>query len=127
MANKGRHGNSKYKEAYCNEVIECLAEGHSVAGFAGCIGVAASVVYEWVKVHEEFAAAYEIAKAKSVYFWEKQHIEITKTGKGNITGSIFGLKNRAHEEWRDIQKVEHGGPNGAPIQVNIAGVDAGLL
>lgn len=108
---------TSYKPAYCNELIECLAEGHSIAGFAGHIGVAASSVYKWVKDFPEFAAAYEIAKAKAVLFWEKTLVNFAKTGTGNAAAIIFGLKNRAHEEWRDVQKIEHGGNDGAPLVV----------
>lgn len=118
---------SSYKSTYCKEVIECLAKGHSVAAFAGEIGVAASTVYDWIKAHEEFAEAYGIAKAKSALSWEKRLIDFAEGGKGNVAAIIFGVKNRASDEWRDVQKHEHGGNNGAPIQVNISGVDAGLL
>lgn len=118
---------SKYKPAYCNEIIECLAQGHSIAAFAGSIGVAASSVYKWVKDFPEFEEAYGIARSKSALSWEKRLIEFADGGKGNVAAIIFGLKNRASDEWRDVQKHEHGGNNGAPIQVTIAGVDAGLL
>lgn len=106
---------SKYKPAYCNEIIECLALGHSIAAFAGSIGVAASSVYKWINDFPEFAEAYAVAKAKAVLFWEKKLIDIAGTGKGNVTATIFGLKNRAASEWRDVQAVEHTGANGGPI------------
>lgn len=107
---------TSYKPAYCNEVIECLAKGHSVTAFAGQIGVAASSVYKWIKDHEDFAKAYAVAKAKSVMFWEERLIEISASGKGNVTAAIFGLKNRAASEWRDVQAIEHTGKDGKAIK-----------
>lgn len=107
---------TSYKPDYCNEIIECLAKGHSIAAFAGEIGVAASTVYKWITDIEEFAQAYAIAKAKAIRFWETKLIEIADSGKGNVTAIIFGLKNRAAEEWRDVQKFEHTGKDGEPIK-----------
>lgn len=108
---------SSYKEAYCNEVIECLAKGHSITAFAGEIGVARCIIFDWQKAHPAFDAACKIASGKAVMFWEGKLIECANTGKGNVTAIIFGLKNRAHEDWRDVHKLEHTGKDGAPIQV----------
>lgn len=107
---------SLYKPDYCNEVIECLALGHSVKGFAGFIGVGLKTVYDWLKKHEEFAAAYEIAQAKAAYFWEGRLIEFAQTGKGGAAGIIYGVGNRAREEWSDTRKHEHTGKDGEPIK-----------
>lgn len=107
---------SSYKEAYNNEVIECLAKGHSLTAFAGEIGVAQCIIWDWKKVHPEFKAACEIATTKAVLYWEKQLIACAESGKGNVTAIIFALKNRAHEDWRDVHKLEHTGKDGGPIE-----------
>lgn len=107
---------SSYKEAYRNELIECLAKGHSIVGFAGYIGVAESTVHKWIKDYPDFAAAYEIAKAKSAFAWEGMLIEFAKTGKGSPAGVIFGVSNRARDEWRQVQKHELTGKDGGPIK-----------
>lgn len=99
MAETGRP--SKYSQAYCNEVIECLAEGKSVTAFAGRIGVARSTVFKWVDEHPEFSDALKIGQAKATEFWEGVLINIAKNGSGNATAAIFGLKNRAADDWRD--------------------------
>src|ERR1700743_2781437 len=115
MAKGGRP--SSYKEAYNNEVIECLGKGHSITGFGGELRVARSTIFDWMKAHPEFKTACDIAAAKAVLYWENQLI-LAASGefKGNITAIIFGLKNRAHEEWRDIQKLEHTGKDGGAIE-----------
>ena len=85
-----------------------MAKGHSIAGFAGEIGVGRRTVFDWATTYPEFSAALEIATPKAVLFWEQKLIECAENGKGNVTACIFGLKNRAHEDWRDVQKIEHG-------------------
>lgn len=104
-------------------MIECLAKGHSVEGFAGSIGVAKTNVYQWIKKHEDFAEAFEIAKAKSVFFWEGRLIDLSEGGKGNAASVIFGVANRAPDEWRNIQKVEHTGKDGGPIKQEVSAKD----
>lgn len=108
---------SSYKEAYINELIECLALGHSITAFAGQIGVARSTVFEWMKKHPEFSMAYQIAKAKAVLHWEKTLLQFSKDNKGNAAAIIFALRNRAADDWIDKIVSEHSGPNGKPIEV----------
>lgn len=106
---------SKYQQAYCNEVIECLAQGHSITAFAGTIGVARSSIFKWAEENEEFSDAIKVGQAKAVLFWEKK---LTTMGaKDNVTAVIFGLKNRARDEWSDRVISELTGPDGGPIKV----------
>lgn len=107
---------SKYRDAYCVEVIETLAEGLSVTAFAGRIGVNRATVFNWANEHPEFFDALKVGQAKAAEFWEKLLVENARTGKGNATACIFGLKNRASEDWADKVLNEHSGPNGGPIQ-----------
>jgi hypothetical protein len=119
---------SHYDPKYCEQIVECLSRGHSIEGFAGEIGKARSTVFDWLNKHPEFKEAAEIATSAAVFFWEKQLILAATTKfEGEMSAVIFGLKNRAHREWRDVHKLEHAGSEGGPIKVTIAGVDAGLL
>ena len=94
-----------YKHEYCERVSNFLADGYSVAAFAGSIPVAKSTVYKWMEEHPDFSDAVKTGQARAVLFWEKQNINLAQTGEGNATAIIFGLKNRAPEEWRDKQEV----------------------
>lgn len=107
---------SKYVDAYCNEVIECLALGHSVTAFAGQIGVARSTVFKWAEEHPEFSDALKVGQAKATAYWESILKDVAKNGGGNATAAIFGLKNRASEDWADKVVQEHTGKDGGPIQ-----------
>lgn len=107
---------SKYNQAYCNEVIECLAQGHSVTAFAGQIGIARSTVFKWAEEHPEFSDALKVGQAKATAFWERVLAKVASEGGGNATAAIFGLKNRAADDWSDKTVTEHTGKGGGPIQ-----------
>lgn len=100
---------SKYSPAYCGEVISCLSEGHSVTAFAGRIGVARSTVFKWAEEHPEFSDALKVGQSKATEFWEKILMSVARDGKGNATACIFGLKNRAGDDWADKTINEHTG------------------
>ena len=108
---------SKYRDKHCEEVIECLGEGHSITAFAGRIGVHRSTVFDWMNAHEEFAEAVKVGQAKAVEVWEDVLIKVAREGGGNATAAIFGLKNRASDDWSDTVVNSHVGPDGGPVQV----------
>lgn len=97
---------SKYSPAYCDEVIQHMAEGYSLEAFAGVIGVAPSTVYLWQNEHEAFSEAIKIGRAKAALIWEKRLASLATTGQGNATAVIFALKNRFPDQWRDRQEVD---------------------
>lgn len=81
-----------------------MKDGYSVAALAGHIGVAVSTVKLWVNEHPEFSDAVKIGQASAVLWWEARarDIALGNEDAGNPTITIFGLKNRASEEWRDM-------------------------
>jgi len=110
MSDKPKHPGgrpSKYSPAYCDEVVDILSQGHSLTGFAGHIGVTRETVWAWTKEHPEFANAVKAGQAKAVVWWEKRLADIVENGGGNVVAAIFGLKNRAADDWRDKQMIEH--------------------
>lgn len=108
---------SDYDPIYCVRVVEFLRDGFSLAAFAGELGVARSTVYKWAEEHEEFSDAVKRAQAASALAWEKRLRELATSGEGNPTAIIFGLKNRASDEWRDVKATELSGPGGGPVEV----------
>jgi hypothetical protein len=107
---------SKYSEDYCQEVIDFLGKGHSVTAFAGHIGVSRATVFNWANEHTEFLDALKAGQAAATKFWEGILIKVASDGGGNATAAIFGLKNRAAEDWADKVVNEHTGANGGPIE-----------
>jgi hypothetical protein len=100
---------TKYEERFCDAIREFLKDGYSVAAFAGHIGVAYSTVQLWEKEHPEFSVAVKEARAAATLWWENRGRSIALGEDGNPTLVIFGLKNRAPEEWRDKTETEHSG------------------
>lgn len=100
---------SKYDPAYCDMLSPHFEEGFSYESFAGVIGVAKKTLYDWEKAHPEFLHAKKACEAKSQLEWEKRLNHMAKTGEGNATAIIFGLKNRASDSWRDKVETEHSG------------------
>lgn len=98
---------SGYDPSYCQTAIEFLSEGHSIAGLAGHLGVARQTVVNWTEQHPEFLAAVKTGQAGAVAWWEKRVRQIADGEPGNVVAAIFGLKNRAADDWRDKQHVEH--------------------
>ena len=90
-----------YRPEYCDEVIKLMKEGFSFAACAGAIGVSRDTLYEWTKVHPEFSDTKSIGDAATQFWWERRNIELAKTGDGNATATVWGLKNRASADWRD--------------------------
>ena len=107
MADNGRP--SEFKPEYCDEAEAFLADGYSVAAFAGHIGVAKQTVYNWMNAHPEFMDAVKRGQAGAVLWWERANRKLAMDGEGNATAIIFGLKNRAPDEWRDKQEIEQSG------------------
>ena len=118
---------SKYNPAYCEQVIEHMAEGYSLESFAGKIGIAASTAWKWRDEIKEFSEAINIGRAKAAQIWEERLTKLALTGEGNATATIFALKNRFPEQWRDKQEHEVSGKDGGPIAIErrIVKADAG--
>jgi transposase-like protein len=98
-----------YDTEYCDKAETFLADGYSVAALAGFLGVAKSTIYEWIDRHPEFSDSVKRGQAGAVYWWEKANRNLAMTGEGNATACVFGLKNRASDEWRDKVETEHSG------------------
>lgn len=107
---------NQYRPEYCDEVITFLADGYSLAAFAGHVGVSRQTLYNWMEANPAFAGAAKIAQAKAVLFWERANRTLAITGDGNATACVFALKNRAPDDWRDMKALEHSGPDGGPVE-----------
>ena len=100
---------TKYKEEYCQKLIDHMAEGYSFDSFAGIVDVNIDTLYEWAKVHAEFSDAKSIGTAKSMAWWEK----IGRMGMINeipfFNDRIWRLNmiNRFRSKWSDGTKNEN--------------------
>lgn len=92
---------TKYDPAYCEQAIEYMGQGYSLTAFAGHILVSRDTIYEWERAELEFSDAIKTARAAAASWWEERLRSIALGGEGNATATLFGLKNRVADEWRD--------------------------
>lgn len=102
-----------YDPKYCDEIVDFMAQGYSVTGFAGHIGVSRQTIYNWADQNPEFFDALKAANAAAGVWWETQLRNIVTGGDGNATAAIFGLKNRSADEWRDKRETDHMSSDGS--------------
>jgi hypothetical protein len=100
--------------------VELMAEGRSLDGCAHLLGVHPDSLYEWQKRHPEFSEAVRAGRAAATTYWESRLIEVANGASGNAQAIQWALRNRSRSEsgWdNDRQRLEHSGPDGAPMQV----------
>jgi hypothetical protein len=95
-----------YHSRYCDDVLECLARGHTLAAFAGEAGIPRETLLAWAKAHSDFGKALKIGQARAVGFWERTLADIACTGKGNATAATFALKICSAEENSPMAGIE---------------------
>lgn len=119
---KGSGGRpSKYDPAFCEQIVAFMAQGYSVAAFAGHIDVARSTINEWADQHPEFSEALSRGKNKRLLHWETDALRVAQKGGGPGTATIitFGLKNMGGEDWNAPDRVEMTGRDGAPLVTTV--------
>jgi hypothetical protein len=94
-----------YRSHFCAVAIDYMSQGHGSVAFAGNVGVSHATLQAWAKDHPEFARALGVGRAKAVMFWEQKLSDIARTGQGNASAAIFGLKHSA-AEWAAAQDEE---------------------
>jgi len=108
---------SAYKEAYCAELVSLMATGLSLTAAMAELGFHRDTAHEWAKNHPEFSDAMKKGQAKRTLFLERSMLG--STSGPEVTARIFALKNSAPEEWREKQQLEHSGPDGGALVVEI--------
>lgn len=100
---------TKYKEEYCNHLIEHMANGFSFESFAAHCNVNIDTLYEWCKVHEAFSEAKKIGKPKSLYKLEQIGMAgmLGKIKNFNPASWIFTCKNRHPDMFQDKFEMKH--------------------
>lgn len=104
---------SDYKAEYCQQLIDHMASGYSLASFAGKIGVTRVTLYNWRDSHSDFAEAMAIGEEKSLLFWETIGINgtigvpVRYKGKeySKFNASIYALNMANKHKWTNRQDV----------------------
>lgn len=117
---------SSYKPEYCDTAIAFMEDGYSVTALAGHLRVARSTIYKWADEHPEFSDALNIGQSVAALWWEDRLRAVARGDEGNAAAAIFALKNRASDDWRDKQEVDHRSRDGSmtpPTVIRITGPD----
>ena len=92
---------TKYKPAYCNEVISLMAEGLSLTAAAAELGIHRDTAYEWERTIPDFSDAIRLGRGKRTLKLER---DLLNASEGPVvTSRIFALKNACAAEWQEKQ------------------------
>lgn len=86
---------SGYKPEYCQQVIDHMRNGMSIASFAAAVGVSRETIWKWGKAYPEFRNACEVAKEASQIWFERLAIAIA-SGQHKTLTDDKGVKRFAN-------------------------------
>lgn len=109
-----------YRRECCDLIVDAMATGLSAEAAAARIGISARSLFYWQRQHPEFLQAIQEGRQKCLLFWEERALEMAGGSPGNSQIVILALKNRSRAAYgwhHDSQRVEHSGPDGAPVAI----------
>lgn len=140
---KGAGGRpSSYNPKYAGIAKKLCALGATDADLASAFGVTTPTIWAWRNQFPEFFNALKeskgafdevversLAQRALGYTYDTEEIKLTKDGEvlrvpvrkhipPDTTACIFWLKNRRPEQWRDVNRFEHTGRDGGPVEVD---------
>lgn len=83
------------------------------------LGISRKTLLRLQRHNEEVARAARTGDEIIVEDVEDAYVKRLKEGEANATELIFFLKNRAPDRWHDRRQIEHSGPEGGPIEVDV--------
>jgi hypothetical protein len=132
---------TKYRPENVEQAKKLATLGATDREIADFFEVNEATLNRWKLAHPEFCESLKVGKAEADerveqalyrralgYSHDATKIAINASGDvtqvpfvehypPDTTAAIFWLKNRKPEDWRDVSRQEHSGPNGAPIPV----------
>lgn len=124
---------TKYRKEFCDKLIDHMREGNSFGTFGAIVHVTEKCLNEWCIKYKDFAAAKELGKVYEEYYWVnilkngaqgkmdkvvrrstiygkdqkiKQQQVVEEPAKFNATATVFALKNKFPDKYRDTQTVD---------------------
>jgi hypothetical protein len=107
-----------YRPEFCEMISREMASGLSVDAAAAKVGISARSLFKWQHEHPEFLHAIQEGRQRALLWWEERALEMARGKGGNAQIVSLGLRNRSRSAsgWLDNQRLEHSGPDGAPIR-----------
>jgi hypothetical protein len=99
---------TKYKEEYCDHIVEFMSDGSSKVQFCADIGISYDAFLRWQNENPRFHESVKRAELMCQSWWEKKSKSAIFGGvEGfNATGYIFNMKNRFPEFYKDKQEID---------------------
>lgn len=102
--NAGNPGNdggrpSKWKDEFCEQLIQHMERGYSLESFGAVAGVGKSTIYDWIKEKPKFSDAFQEGQAKSLRFWEALGINIVAGKIEKTNATIYALHMANKHKW----------------------------
>jgi len=118
---KGRP--TKYKEEYCDLIVEHMKNGESAISFAKSIDVCMDTLSEWKKVHPNFSAAYKKAQSYSEDYWTKEGQKgmWNEPGQRTLNTGVWAFYMKARFGWKDRQEIQHSTNDDDGLTINFKG------
>jgi hypothetical protein len=88
-----------FRQEYCKQLIDYMAQGFSFEGFGAHIGVGRSTLYNWVDQHPSFMASRNSGREASYCYWEKLGIDGCQGKIPGFNGRIWILMMRNMHGW----------------------------
>jgi hypothetical protein len=113
---------TKYRQEYCERVVELSRDGKTLTALAVELGVMRSTLYNWQDKHSEFMDACTRARDAARAWWE-QTMSDQSTGRnnGNSGALLFAMKNQFPDDYRD--RKEHKVDATQTVELNFLGFD----
>jgi hypothetical protein len=122
---------SSYRPEFCARIVDAMATGLSLDAAAAEIGISPRSAYQWQRDILEFSQAIEMGRAKALLLWEKRAIAVANGEGGDAQIISLALRNRSRSAsgWHEAARLEHSGPDGAPLQMEARAtvIDAKVL
>lgn len=111
---------TKYKPEYCKRVLEIGEVGGWLCEMAEACDVSRATMDNWAESHPEFLEALTRAKQKSQAWFERTGRDAMFLDKFNSSLWAKQMSARHPGEYSERQKLEHTGPDGAPLNLKVS-------
>ena len=96
----------KYREEFCERVLELGLLGHSKAVMAAELDVSRVHLDKWCERHPAFGYAMTRARELSLAWWERQGRDGITNKNFNANAYRLQVMNRFPKDWRDTREIQ---------------------
>lgn len=98
----------------CLKAESLAAQGLTMEQIAHVLGICRATLHDKANKYPDFSDAIKRGQAKGIAQITNKLFQ--KAKDGDNTAMIFYLKNRDPQNWKDVHRQEHSGPEGSAIE-----------